>query len=204
LYKHNINDGIIRHLSEEYSNQELKNTITQQGITITQQGITITDISDTLVSMRTKSRVAALRIAIQDLNSSFGMLNYFKRINNTTLSRQLTAMNITRVHGAHFMLVDPKVEKALILSTYNPKISVFDAVPTLRYKVLLLKQFICSPSFPEDIENGLGKGLIAGLRTYLESELPDCELITHISEDEKNCVLESVGLFFEDVPEFFV
>jgi hypothetical protein len=76
--------------------------------------------------------------------------------------------------------------------------------PALLYKVHLLKRFIFHPSFPKDIEDGMGGILIAGLRSFIASELPDSVLIVPISDKDKNRVINSVKSFFENVPEFFI
>jgi hypothetical protein len=65
--------------------------------------------------MLTNSRVTAFRIAIQDLYSTFGMLPYFKKLRNA--EEELVSMNRDRINGAHFMLVDLKVQKPLDLKT---------------------------------------------------------------------------------------
>jgi uncharacterized coiled-coil protein SlyX len=196
----------------------LEATIVQQGTkivgleaTIVQQGTKIVGLEATIVQQGTtmsrfisRARVAAFRIAIRDLNSLLGMLQFFNS-RNPEISRQLVTMNHIRVRGAHFLLVDPKVKKPINLETYNPKDTFnFDDVPALLYKILLLKRFICGPDFPQDIEQGLGEGLMMGLRRYLNSPLVNQLLTPQISDEVKDRVIESVNIFFEDVHEFHI
>ena len=149
-----------------------------------------------------RARVAAFRIAIQDLNSLFGMLNFFNS-RNPAISRRLVALNHTCVRGAHLLLVDPKAQKPINLETYIPEdTSNFDDVPALLHKKFLLKQFIVRPDFPLDIAKGLGEDLMTGLRGYLNSPRVNQLLTTRISDEVKDRVIESAEIFFEDVHEF--
>ena len=151
-----------------------------------------------------RARVAAFRIAIQDLNSLLGMLQFFNS-RNPEISRQLVTMNHIRVRGAHFLLVDPKAKKPINLETYNPEDTYnFDDVPALLYKIFLLKQFLCRPDFPQDIAKGLGEGLMTELRRYLDSPRVNQLLTTQISDEVKDRVIESAEIFFEDVHEFHI
>ena len=75
-------------------------------------------------------------------------------------------------------------------------------VPALLYKIILLKQFICGPDFPQDIEKGLGEGLMTGLRTYLTSSRVNQLLTPQISDEVKDRVIQNFNIFFEDVDEF--
>jgi hypothetical protein len=96
-------------------------------------------------------------------------------------------------------------EKPINLETYNPKDTFnFDDVPALLYKILLFKQFICGPDFPQDIEKGLGEGLMMGIRRYLNSPQVNQLLTPQISDEVKDRVIESVNIFFEDVHEFHI
>ena len=196
----------------------LEATIVQQGskivgleATIVQQGTKIVGLEATIVQQGTtmsrfisRARVAAFRTAIQDLNSLLGMLQFFNS-RNPEISRQLVTMNHIRVRGAHFLLVDPKAKKPINLETYNPEDTYnFDDVPALLYKIFLLKQFLCRPDFPQDIEKGLGEGLMTGLRRYLDSPRVNQLLTTQISDEVKDRVIESAEIFFEDVHEFHI
>jgi hypothetical protein len=118
------------------------------------------------------------------------------------LDKSLLSKNL---HLQHFLLVDPKVKKPINLETYNPKDTFnFDDVPALLYKILLLKQFICGPDFPQDIEKWLGEGLMMGLRRYLNSPQVNQLLSPQISDEVKDRVIESGNIFFENVHEFHI
>ena len=91
------------------------------------------------------------------------------------------------------------MKKPINLETYNPKDTFnFDDVPALLHKILLLKQFICGPDFPQDIEKGLG------LRRYLNSPQVNQLLSSQISDEVEDRVIESGNIFFENVHEFHI
>lgn len=50
----------------------------------------------------------------------------------------------------------------------------------------------------------MGEIHIAGLRSFIDSELPDTVLKLPILDKDKNLVISSAKLFFENVPEFFI
>jgi hypothetical protein len=147
------------------------------------------------------SRTYAARTAIQDLNSSFELQNFFKSQNDLVTSRKLVAMKKVRVRGSHFLLIDPNSSKPLNLNAISHN-SDFDSPSIVCYKVSLLKTFICS--LPKDIESAFGPILIDGLKKFLETELTDdvLKLKDSISAEEMLEVTESIEEFFQDVPEF--
>ena len=50
----------------------------------------------------------------------------------------------------------------------------------------------------------MGEILIAGLRSFIDSELPDTVLMMPILDMDKNRVISSAKRFFENVAEFFI
>ena len=94
--------------------------------------------------------------------------------------------------------------KILIEVPYNSLAVAKHFRKKLLYKVLLPRQFICRPDFPQDIEKGLDEDLIVGLRRYRNSPQVNQLLTPQITDEVKDSVIENVTIFFEDVHEFHI
>lgn len=73
-------------------------------------------------------------------------------------------MNQDRVSNVHFVLVDPKIDKPVLLGLYESSNYLYDSPSTLCLKISLIRKFILDKvNFPVDIAKGLGTELIEGV-----------------------------------------
>ena len=125
-------------------------------------------LMERISSLESLHRVSVMRMIIQDLNQIFSLQNFFFK-NNKKLSRE-----IYRVSNVHFVLVDPKIDKPVLLGLYESSNYLYDSPSILCLKISLIRKFILDKeNFPADIVKGIGTELIEGVRSYLESELTE-------------------------------
>ena len=161
-------------------------------------------LMERMTSLESLHRVSVMRMIIQDLNQIFSLQNFFFK-NNKKLSKEIYLLDQDRVSNVHFVLVDPKIDKPVLLGLYESSNYLYDSPSTLCLKISLIRKFILDKeNFPLDIAKGLGTELIEGVRSYLESELTEDMLKPkdNVQQEEREEVSKHLKKFFNVVPEF--